>query len=322
MEPTVAHAVQGSVPSGRVVVEPGEARRSFEGMRGALLALKPDEVVTLRADPQRAAAVAHSVAVRDLLPGRRAVFERLSVAGLYDVNVLEMLPDAAKSVWYARQQQQAGQAEASGARVPEGEIQLAYETRGRMQDVLAYHVGDDPELGARLKYIREGSGHQDLANDLEMLADLYQRDDVRAELERDKRRYHPDDAEKARRLAGRIFTGFGVGQAGEAERWTGLLQRAVTLLLRFYDEHRVAGQFGFRRVEDVGATYPSLLTAVRSAPSRRAPAEEPGDGEGPGAPGEGEGEGKPGAPGEGEGEGKPGEPGQGEGPGETPATGV
>ncbi|HEU4404149.1 MAG TPA: hypothetical protein VFS43_02475 [Polyangiaceae bacterium] len=268
-----------------------------------MLALKPEELTSMRVDPQRVAAVAHSVAVRDLLPGRRAVFERLSVAGLYDVNVLETLPDAAKSVWYARQQQQVGRAEASGASVPDDEIQLAYETRGRMQYVLAYHVGDDPTLGARLKYIREGSGHQDLANDLEMLADLYRRDDVRALLEHDKKRYRPDDAEQAKRLAGRIFTGFGVGQEGEVERWTGLLQRAVTLLLRFYDEHRVAGQFSFRRSEDVAVTYPSLFAAVRNAPSRRAPAGEPG--EGPGGPGEGQG---PGGPGEGQ--------------GETPVTGV
>ncbi|HEU4406656.1 MAG TPA: hypothetical protein VFS43_15420 [Polyangiaceae bacterium] len=148
------------------------------------------------------------------------------------------------------------------------------------------------------------------------MADLYRRDDVRALLEHDKKRYRPDDAAQAKRLAGRIFTGFGVGQAGEAERWTGLLQRAVTLLLRFYDERRGAGQFAFRRVEDVAVTYPSLFAAVRNAPSRRAPADAPGGGEGPGEPGEGGGQGEPG---EGEGQG---EPGGGEGPGEAPVTGV
>ncbi|HEU4411136.1 MAG TPA: hypothetical protein VFS43_38140 [Polyangiaceae bacterium] len=149
-------------------IDAGEARGAFEAMQPRLLALKPAELIKVRVDPQRAAAIAYSVAVRDRVPARRAVFERLSVAGLYDVDVLETMPDVAQTVWYTRQQPQVGRVEA---------------------------------------------------------------------------------------------------------------QRAVTRLLRTYDEHRVAGQFAFRRSEDVAVTYPSLITAVRSAPSRRGRAgdDEPGE---------------------------------------------
>jgi hypothetical protein len=300
VETTVIQEGQQVWQASRGAADTRETRRSFEAMRSSLLALRPADLVTVRVDPQRVAAIAHSVAVRDLVPARRAVFERLAAAGVYEINVLDALPDAAKSVWYARQQQQMGRAEASGASVPEEEIRLAYEVRGRMQYVLDYYVGDDPTFGARLKFVREGSGHQDLANDLQILSDVYQLDEVRAVIEHDTKRYRASDVDEARRLAGLIFTGFGVGQEGEAERWTGLFQRAVTLLLRGYDEHRAAGQFAFRRSEDVAATYPSLFAAVRSAPSRRAPAGEPSEGEGQGEPNEGESQGEPSGEGAGE----------------------
>jgi hypothetical protein len=268
--------------------EPGEMGRSFKAVEGILYALNPADVIRFRIDPQRAAAVAYSVAVRDLAPERRSVFVRLSEAGLYEVAVLDRLPDVAQSVWYTRQQQQVVLAEASRASVPDEEIQLAYDVRGRMQYVLEYNIGDDPRYATRLKYIREGAGHQDMANDLQLLRGLYEDDEVRAIIEQDKRRYRASDADEAKRLAGLIFTGFGLEQEGEAKRWTNLFQRSVTLLVRDYEGHREAGQFGFRRDEDVAATYPSLYAAVRSAPSRRAPEGEPGDDVDPGEPTDGE----------------------------------
>lgn len=255
----------------------GEARRSFEALQGRLEAVSPAEVVTARIDVQRAAAIAHSVARRDGLPKRRAVFERLAVAGFCNLGVLDGLPALAEGAWYARQQQQFALAVASGANVPEEEVQRAYEVRARMQTTLEHWVGDDAELGPRLAFLRQGSGHQDLANDLQVLSALYQRDEVRSLLERDIKHYRPADVGEATRLAGVLFTGFGLGQEGEAARWTGLFQRAATLLLRAYDEHRVHGQYAFREQEDVTATYPSLYALLRSARSRRAPAGEPVD---------------------------------------------
>jgi hypothetical protein len=150
-----------------------------------------------------------------------------------------------------------------------------------MQTTLEHWVGDDAELGPRLAYLRQGSGYQDVANDLQVLSAIYQRDEVRGLLERDIKHYRPTDVGEATRLAGVIFRGFGLGHEGEVERWTGLFQRATTLLLRAYDEHRFHGQYAFRGQEDVTATYPSLYALLRSAPSRRAPADEPVDEDAP-----------------------------------------
>jgi hypothetical protein len=129
-----------------------------------------------------------------------------------------------------------------------------------------------------LAFLRQGSGYQDLANDRQVSSAIYQRDEVRELLKRDIKHYRPTDDREAKRLAGLLFTGFGLGQEGEVERWTGLFQRAATLLLRAYDEHRFHGQYAFRGQEDMSATYPSLYALLRSAPSRRAPAGEPVDG--------------------------------------------
>jgi hypothetical protein len=69
-----------------------------------------------------------------------------------------------------------------------------------------------------------------------------------------------------------------VAEEGEAERLTGQLQRAVTLMLRWYEKHSVRGKFLFHEVEDVGATYPSLYAASRSPRRKRREEGEGGSG--------------------------------------------
>ena len=131
--------------------------------------------------------------------------------------------------------------------------------------------------GAKLKYVLEThfhadfvSGHLDLANDLERLADIHQRSAVRARVARDSRHSRPDDVTQARALARTIFSGLGLGSEKEHERWSDLCQRAWTLLLREYEVHRAAGIFLLRDEEDVTITYPSLVTASRARPRRTA----------------------------------------------------
>lgn len=290
--------VQGLPPPGQTSpgIGPVEARRSFEAVRGELEGLTPAELVTVRIDPQRAAAVVHSVAKRDAAPKRRAVFEGLAVAGLYDLGGLDKMPDAARACWYTRRQQQVRLAVASGASVPEEVVQRGYEVRSRMQRVLGHWFADDPELSAQVRFLQQGSGYQDLANDLQSAAELYRRDDVRGVIEHDVKQYRASDVDDAERVSEAIFQSFGLGDETDAARWTDLFQRAATLMLRYYDEHRLAGQYAFRKQEDVTTTYPSLVTAVRSSPSKRAPADEPSDDGGDaGEPPAGENDDAPGA---------------------------
>jgi hypothetical protein len=255
----------------------GEARLSFQSRRGAIEAVEASGTVTLKVDVRRVAALAHSVGLRDTTPGRRAVFERLAAAGFYTRATLDDLPHLARAAWYARRQYLFSARESSGATVPEETVREAYATRARMQMVLEYWFGDDEKVSARLRSIREGAGRLDLASDLEELSGLYVREDIRRVLEGEKKHYRPADAADALRLAGALFGGFGVGEETEAERWAGLSQRATTLLMRTYDEHRRCGQFAFARDEDVSATYPSLIGAARGAQAKRAPIEVPAD---------------------------------------------
>lgn len=255
----------------------GEARLSFQRLRAAIEAVEASGKVTLKVDVRRVAALAHRVGLRDAAPRRRAVFERLAAAGFYTRSTLDELPHVARAAWYARRQLLFSARESSGATVPEETTREAYATRARMQMVLEYWFGDDEAIGARLRLMREGAGRLDLASDLEELGGLYVREDVRRVLEGEKKHYRQTDAADALRLAGALFGGLGVGEETEAERWAGLSQRATTLLMRTYDEHRRCGQFAFARDEDVAATYPSLIGAARGAQAKRAPIEVPVD---------------------------------------------
>ncbi len=272
-------------------IRAGEAQRSFEAVRPMLEALGPGEIVAPRIDVGRAAAIVNSVLVRDGAPERRAAFEKLAQAGYYDLAMLDELPRLARAAWYLRGQQLTAAYDATGALVAEEDSSAAYATRARMMLVLGHWLGDRRDIAPRLQQLREGSGYQDLARDLEMLSEIYGRDDVRAIIAHDIKHYRAGDKDEAERLAGLIYRAIGLGEQGQAERIAGLTYRAAVQMLRAYDEHRACGQFLFRKVEDVTATYPSIYRAVRT-PRRRRSADEAPDGEGPDAEEPG-GEGEP-----------------------------
>jgi hypothetical protein len=247
----------------------GEGWRSFEEMRGQLEAYEPGEPVAPRINVGRAAAVVRSVAVRDAAPERRAAFEALAGVGRYELSLLDELLKLARCTWYLRRQQQRSAARASEASVPEADVTAAYALRARMMRVVAHWLGDRADMATELAYLREGSGYLDLANDLETLAELYGRDDVRTMIVHDIKHYRPDDVAEAGRLAELIFRAIGLGEEGQAERLAAMTYRAAGLLVRGYEEHRVCGQFLFRKEENVAVTYPSLVTASRRPRRRR-----------------------------------------------------
>jgi hypothetical protein len=135
--------------------------------------------------------------------------------------------------------------------------------------MLEYWFGDDDVIGAELAAIRSGPGYQDLANDLDALADLYQAPGVKQTISADGKHFRASDVADARRNSQAIFKGLGLAEDDEAARWTDLTHRAWTLLLGSYEEHRECGSFLFRDAEDVSTTYPSLITAVRAPAVRR-----------------------------------------------------
>ena len=113
-------------------VDVSEARSAFEVSRSAIDALPRDQLLAIRIDVQAAAAVAYSIALRDATPERRAEFEKLSNAALFDTASLDTLKQLALATWHARQQQQLSTGTASGATVPAPVLVEAQDVRGRM----------------------------------------------------------------------------------------------------------------------------------------------------------------------------------------------
>jgi hypothetical protein len=184
------------------------------------------------------------------------------------------------AAWHARRRQLLAGATKSQAKASEEVIASAQQVRKRMLKLMEHYFGDDEAFGPTVAAIRSGTGYQDLANDLQGLADLFDRPRVKAAVERDPVYYQPGDAQTARQHAGAILTELGLNAAGEAQQWTDLAQRTWTLLSTSYDEVQAAGQFLFRHDEDVRESYPSLISAVRNPP-KKGPESGGGSGEGP-----------------------------------------
>jgi hypothetical protein len=273
----------GATAGGRFELR--KARRAFEAMRGELEAIAPTELRVVRSNLQKMAMTVIGLLGRDSAPERRAVFERYAALGIYDLTLFGRLPQIALAAWYVRRQQQRAFFAASGAAVSNEDMALAYEVRARMTGVLEHWHGDRHDVAVELAQVRRGSGHQDLANDLDTLAELYVRDDVKSLIERDIKRYRASDVGEALRLAAIIAASLGLAEEGEVERLTDLARRTATVLVREYEEHARCGRFFFGKSEDVTATYPSIFAAVRAPQRKRQGGGPSGEGESVDGPG-------------------------------------
>jgi hypothetical protein len=264
--------------SSTAAIEPGNAERAYESLRLELDALPSDGVEPARIDVQQAAAIVHSIAVRDAEESRRARFELLASVDLYDSARIDRLPTIALAAWHARRRQLTTTRLSSNAVLPSSLLQEGQQVRTRMLRVLEYWFGDHDTIAGELAAIRSGTGYQDLANDLDDLADLYARTSVRDLIAQDRKDYREGDIGEARRLSATIFTALGMDEDNEADGWTNASRRAWTLMLREYAAHRRAGEFLFGESEDTSDTYPSLFSAVRtsSGSRERAPQEDAG----------------------------------------------
>jgi len=249
-------------------INAGDARAAFDKVQARLDALPLDQLLPVRVDILAAAAAAHRVAVRDSAPRRRAAFERLAAAGLFDLGSLDSLADLSLATWHARQQQLSSGV-GSSAMLPVNIVDEASALRARMLKVLEYYFGDQPTIGPRLRILRAGTGYQDLANDLRECAELYEEAPVSSVIARDPMHYQAQDPVRARDLAAAILSALGLEGEGETQRLAQSSQRAWSLLARAYDDLRAAGQYVFAGQEDVTTSYPSLVAFVRTPATQR-----------------------------------------------------
>lgn len=250
------------------VFESDQAKQAFETIRAELEALPQFSLITPRVDLQKAAAITHSIARRDLASPRRERFEGLSNLAGFEFSTLERLITLSLACWYARARQLEALALRQRAIVRPEVATQATELRARMLRVLEYHFHNGGSVAERLAFIRSGAGYQDLANDLYALAELYETPSVRDVIQEDTRHYDESDMSLAREVADQIFAGLGLRDDDDAQVWTSMAQRAWTALLAAYDEVRAAGRFLFRDEPTVGEDYPSLITRTRARPQR------------------------------------------------------
>lgn len=259
---------KGSAVSLTESLDVGQGKEAFDEVTTLIEAIPRDQIVAPRIDLQRAAIFTHSVARRDEEEGRRARFDKLAQTGFYEAKTLPQLRQLALASWYIRSEQRKTDGQASSATVPDTIVKPAYEVRGRMLTLLDYYFSDKPSVQREIARIREGSGYQDLANDLLDAAQLVEDPEVFAVVRDDRKNYQRDDVKRARDLAGQIFELLGLTGASASAKITETAHRVHTALDRAYAHHALAGRFAFDEVEDVDVTYPNLVSACRDAAVR------------------------------------------------------
>lgn len=250
-----------------IIVNVEDAKAAYEALKPTLDALPSDRLITPRVDAQRAAVHAFGLTERDRAESRAPKFAALAKAKVGDVPVIAADPlsryaQAALATWYARQQQVRFAAHGGGT-VPVAIADDAEQTKRRMLKVVEHYFGDHASYSLDIAAIRAGQGHQDTANDLQQLADLYEVPEIKKTIAKDPVHYRDTDVRDARALGGEIFRALGFETRDSAE-WTARVQRAYTHLTDTYAEHCAAGSLLFLRSEDVSVTYPpSLISVVR-----------------------------------------------------------
>ncbi|HEU4408840.1 MAG TPA: hypothetical protein VFS43_26500 [Polyangiaceae bacterium] len=262
--------------------QPVWGRWAIKMLKPVLEALDPSELVPADVDVEGVVTFVASIGWRDAVLERRMRFYRRGgerTNGHVPVDWLRRLVWVA---WHAWQSQRRAELEASDSTISLSDFRRAVGTLHRMIAVLERgYEGRDDEVALVVGRLDQRTSNLGVvAENLLTLAELYGRDDVRAVIGHHKR-FFLADADEAVRLAGLLSAARGVRKEGKVRRKAERTRRAVTLLVKAYEEHARRGRSIFAGREDVAATYPTLDTAARS-PRRERPAGEPSGGEAPG----------------------------------------
>ena len=247
---------------------------AFSRRRGQLVALPVHSVGMIHYGVRLAATSALGLWALIEERGLRQDFTTLAKAGLFELSHLDGLPELARTLWYIRHRLDEQVALGSRATLPTELLDAATELRRDMLRVLEFRLGDDAEVAARLDFIRRGTGHQDLADDLVRLGGLYHTH--KNTLSGMPRPYQPTDADRASKLAAQILmtlglqpalekTGAGAKATGHDNLdWGDLQARAATLLEQSYDEVAAAGRYLCRHKPDLAARFAPLGSVARN----------------------------------------------------------
>jgi hypothetical protein len=247
--------------------DPSEAaaENAFRKVEPQLLAIPRERIRTPKVNVRECAKVALGV---HRLMSRPKLLARLQAqASIKEFDMLHhaRLDQVCWAEFYINRQLAMAQATASLAKLPAELVKEAEELRTRMRRCVAYFLDDVPQVVARLTAIASGNGYDDLADDNLALAEIYQ--EHRKALAVDPKNYRPSDEKRARQIGTQIQELLATGErATQVARWKDLERRAWTLILEDYEELCWFGRL-FYRHDDPDSKFPSLVTAVRAAPS-------------------------------------------------------
>ncbi len=258
-------------------IDPNEA--AFQQTEAHRAALDLGAVFQPRGlDPERAANFGIDLGIRLTDPEWRARFALLS-AKTFDPSLLDRLLPAARAVAWARALMSDRLAGERAARLPTGLVQEATKLREAMLKLASYHLSADPVAGPIIADIRQGSGYEDLAQDLERTAKLYGQ--FQGVLSKDPY-FNAGDPSRAQDLAAQVRKELGAGASAKQNQAQQDADRAWTLFALTYDEVAAAGRFLWRK-EKGEEIFPSLFQVARA--SKRAGAATPPPAPSPAGPG-------------------------------------
>ncbi len=247
--------------------DPNLGKTALANLATRMKALDPSDIVSTRIDVEAAALASLATYTRATAPALRARFQNQHDVGEFDIRNLNDLEDLAFAVLYAQGEANVFRATESSAKLPAALVERAIEIEERMQALCEYHFRDDPEIASELDRLRPGSGHRDLASDLNGYARIYElRRDI---VSLDKKHYREADAGDARAVAGVILNLLSAGSTSKARVAQDTLARAWTLLWQSYDEVRTVGLHLLRHNQEKHRLFPSLFMGAKNLPGAR-----------------------------------------------------
>jgi hypothetical protein len=247
--------------------DPSLGKTALANIATRINAIEPTDIVSTRVDIEAASLAALATYTRATAPALRARFQKQHDAGEFNINHLDELEDLAFAVLFANEEANVFRATDSSAKLPAALVERAIEIEERMQALCEYHFRDDPEIAVELDRLRPGSGHRDLASDLNGYARIYE---LRREIVvLDKKHYRETDLGDARAVAGVILNLLSAGSPSKARIAQDTLAGAWTLLSNNYDEVRAVGLHLLRHNQDKHRLFPSLFAGAKNIASSR-----------------------------------------------------
>jgi hypothetical protein len=260
---------QEPIPGG---FEPQEAESALEALTPALMAIPPVEVrpFYVGATP----AVGLGLAYAEAYAEDRPRFDEAFKPAVFDPVQYDDLGQRAMAFWQADIQMRQELNSDGPFRLM---VLEAKPLRKKLIKNASFLWGEDPELGEVVAAIRKGHGHQDTADDLGALHELFSEHWDRAA---GKCEVTLEEVARAEELGAAMLQALSPTRSEELDEARDLRNRAAEHLRRGFEEVRAAALYVFRNNESRLERYPSMFVLRRKRSSSSAADDEESTGSG------------------------------------------